>query len=288
MAWGGLPRRRLDQVRQPMGGGPLGPGTPNTFIGRIVVVYGPAGAVTGVFVYAPGTTPKLGNPPVAWMTESAKDPYGNAVPDPTIGTQNPAAGSARLNGASVLVTYTPDGPNVAPGAMSQVPSGVLNFNSGGQTLADPQGTLFVFSKNSGGIGAPGACFDIAQGLYGTSPVGGPQTWQNMILINGWAGNAAFGAAQYRPVGSPPNSLEVTGAISAAAAANAIFWQIPAIYGTPKAAGGRPCGTNTGNNAAASVAQVRWDTLGNLSVASNAALPNGATYFFGFTLPLDAG
>jgi hypothetical protein len=288
MAWGGLPRRRLDQVRQPMGGGPLGPGTPNTFVGRIVVVYGPTGAVTGVFVYAPGTTPKLGNPPVAWMTESAKDPYGNAVPDPVIGTQD-ATGNARLNGSAVLVTDTSGGPGAVPGGMSQTPAGVLNLTSGAQALVgDAQATLFVFSKNAGGLGAPGASLDIQMGLYGSSPTGGPQSWQNMALINGWASNAGFGVAQFRPLASPPNSLEVTGAISAAAAASAVFWQIPALYGTPKTAGGRPCGTNTGNNGAASVAQVRWDTLGNLSVASNAALPNGATYFFGFTLPLDAG
>lgn len=47
--------------------------------GRLVIVSGPAGAVVGMFVYAPGTTPGAGNPPVISITESATDPFGNAV-----------------------------------------------------------------------------------------------------------------------------------------------------------------------------------------------------------------
>jgi hypothetical protein len=45
-----------------------------------VIVVGPAGTVTGVFVYAPGTTPGPGNFPTAWMTTATTDPFGNVLP----------------------------------------------------------------------------------------------------------------------------------------------------------------------------------------------------------------
>lgn len=281
--------RRITDAPAAAGGLGVQPGTSSAVvIASTVIIFGPSGTPTGLFVYKPGTRPGPGNPPVAWVTENATDPYGNAVPDPVIGTQDPTTGSARLNGANVLLTYTPGGAGVAPAALSQVPAGVLALQSGGTSLADGQGVLNVFSVAAGLLGAPGAVFNTGQYLYGADPASGaPTSWAGMTLLNSWANNASFGAARYRPLGSPPNSIEVTGALSAAAATNAIFWQIPAIYQRPNSAGGRPCHTNTGNSAATSVAGIRWDTLGNLSVASNAALPNGATYFFGFTIPLDA-
>lgn len=243
------------------------------------------GAPDALYVY--NGIPGPGNL-IAWIVShvGAVDPYGNAVPGPVIGTQNLAGDSARLNGAALGLAAA--GASVAPASVSQVPAGVLNISSGGTTLADAAATLFVFSKNTSGlIAAPGAALDVGMSLYGSAPTGGPQSWQLMTLINGWANNAGFGRAYYRPVGSPPNSLEVTGAIAATAAANAVFWIIPAAYGTPVSAGGRALHTNTGNFGAAAVAGIRWDTSGNVSVASNAALPNGATYFFGGTIPLDA-
>lgn len=44
-----------------------------------VIVSGPSGTPVGVFVYQPGTTPALGNPPIASMTAATADPFGNAV-----------------------------------------------------------------------------------------------------------------------------------------------------------------------------------------------------------------
>jgi len=244
------------------------------------------GAPDSLFVYN-------GNPGpgdlIAWIVSHAgeTDPYGNAVPGPVIGTQDPATGaSARLNG-SALVLSADGGGVTAPGAVSQTPAGVVDISSGGTSLADAQGTLFVFSKAAGGLGAPGAALDVGMGFYGSSPTGGPQSWQLMTLANGWGNNASFGRAYYRPVGSPPNSLEITGAITGNAAVNAVFWIIPAIYGTPASAGGRADGTNAGNSGSAAVTNMRWDTAGNVSIANSAALPVAATFFIGGTIPLDA-
>lgn len=46
---------------------------------RIVIISGPHGAITGLFVYAAGTTPGPGNPPELSITEAATDPFGNTV-----------------------------------------------------------------------------------------------------------------------------------------------------------------------------------------------------------------
>lgn len=71
-------------------------GSVNIFRGRLVIVFGPAGTVSGIFVYAPGTTPGPGNTPIVSITNSTVDPYGNTV-QPTIqitGTGTLNVGSA--------------------------------------------------------------------------------------------------------------------------------------------------------------------------------------------------
>lgn len=54
----------------------LAPGQGNVTRARVVIVSGPSG---GVFVYAPGTVPGPGNPPIASMTAGTTDPFGNPV-----------------------------------------------------------------------------------------------------------------------------------------------------------------------------------------------------------------
>lgn len=56
------------------------PGVTGQFFGFIVIVYGPTGTPSGVFVYQPGTTPALGNPPVIAATSSTTDLFGNPLP----------------------------------------------------------------------------------------------------------------------------------------------------------------------------------------------------------------
>lgn len=71
-------------------------GSVNIFRGRLVIVFGPAGTVSGIFVYQQGTTPGPGNTPIVAITNSTTDPYGNTV-QPTIqitGTGTLNVGSA--------------------------------------------------------------------------------------------------------------------------------------------------------------------------------------------------
>ena len=75
---GGLPPRRIDQQNSPPPAG-ISAGNSNIVRAREVIVFGPSGAVVGIFFYAPGTTPMFGNPPIASLTTSTVDPYGNPV-----------------------------------------------------------------------------------------------------------------------------------------------------------------------------------------------------------------
>lgn len=63
---------------------------------QIVIVSGPTGVVSGVFVYEPGTTPAAGNPPIAGLTASSTDPYGNAIPHPGLFAQTQGGNSFYL------------------------------------------------------------------------------------------------------------------------------------------------------------------------------------------------
>lgn len=70
-------------------------GARNVVRARQVIVSGPAGTVTGVFVYATGAVPGAGTGPVVAITNQSKDPFGNSV--------NPGDSVA---GASMIVLGT--------------------------------------------------------------------------------------------------------------------------------------------------------------------------------------
>jgi hypothetical protein len=74
---GGLPPRRPDQYTAPGGAPAMLPAPSQVTFAREVIVYGPAGAVSGVFVYS-GATPALGDL-IASVSNSAADRYGNTV-----------------------------------------------------------------------------------------------------------------------------------------------------------------------------------------------------------------
>lgn len=75
MAWGGLPRRRLDQFRRPAEGA-MAAASPSVIRARQVIVYGPNGS--GIFVYS--GTPAHGNLIYSIAAAGGTDPYGNAYP----------------------------------------------------------------------------------------------------------------------------------------------------------------------------------------------------------------
>ena len=294
---------------------PIGvqPGSPGITIAHIIIVTGPGG---GVFIYAAGTQPGPGNPPVAWISNGTTDPYGNALPE---GAQMGLAGSGTFAAGTTLITpsgtYTYD-PSIAAenllssdtavdgtsptgdttyaglaaygsaGALVRLLQGRIVFDTGDTAYMTLSGTNLTIRAVTESLLLDLPVQDIFALKPGTSAT--EDDWQSPApaLLNSWANNASFGSFNYRKVSSPADSVEITGAISAAAATSATFFTLPSGY-VPAHAGGRPCHTNTGNAGASAVAGIRWDASGNLSVASNAALPNGATYLFGFTIPLGA-
>jgi hypothetical protein len=140
-----------DKLRRPLNAPPavtpapgVQPGSTGVEFARIVIVFGPAGGQpVGVFVYAQGTTPGPGNPPVLSMTLASKDPYGNAI-DPGLTAADPLGHAVSLiggliqfsNGAQILETGT-GALSLAPVAGEPVfiPDGPLTADGG--TAADP-------------------------------------------------------------------------------------------------------------------------------------------------------
>ena len=125
---------RGDGLRRPVNapaGGAIGYGVqPGTSSGiqfaRTVIVFGPTGTPVGVFVYATGTTPQLGNMPVAWLSAALVDPFGNVLP-----TQ---AGAANFYISNILEMVYPVSVPAAPS------NGIVEFvNNTDNTLSYENG-----------------------------------------------------------------------------------------------------------------------------------------------------
>ncbi len=99
-------------------------GSVNIFRGRLVIVFGPAGTVSGIFVYKQGTTPGLGNTPIVAITNSTTDPYGNTV-QPTI----------QITGTGTLNVGSAPNPQVQLRTSAGV-SGVVDFLLNSATFTD--------------------------------------------------------------------------------------------------------------------------------------------------------
>lgn len=142
----------------PMPPGYVPPGLPDTaagstniFRGRLVLVFGPAGTVSGIFVYQQGTTPGPGNTPIVSITNSTTDPFGNPV-QPTIqitGTGTLEVGSApntqvqlrTSSGVSGLLAFLF---NNAAFSDSQVIAGIVGGTFAALSIQGPASTVVGF------------------------------------------------------------------------------------------------------------------------------------------------
>ena len=99
-----VPPLNAPPAGQPLPG--VQPGTQNSIVlANIVIIFGPTGAATGLFVYQPGTTPGAGNPPIAWITANTVDPYGNTLQPGVMLAQ--AASSGKAQGGLIWNSATP-------------------------------------------------------------------------------------------------------------------------------------------------------------------------------------
>jgi hypothetical protein len=135
--------------QRPQGQG-VAPGSQTGVIrGRVVIVSGPTGAVVGVFVYAAGTTPALGNPPIVAITNQTLDPFGNSVqPADSLATSAEfivlgAAGSyfqvAAQSGLASALLGTGDGSETSPGILDAT---VIGSGSSRQLATEIQSPNF--------------------------------------------------------------------------------------------------------------------------------------------------
>jgi hypothetical protein len=305
-------------------GGQLTPGvqpgvTPGIVLAQYVIVFGTAG---GVFVYS--GTPGPGNPPIAWLSSATADPYGNTLTpadNVVIGAGQDGSPQVVLessSGAGEIAFPLPGNwvnfPNMFGSVLGS--GGLLSINGPTDTTVDDQAFIGIasaaagFSGGSAGFlnyldanggdntialwGDGGLLVNVAANVFGVKPGTGTsatnpaaqESWHAMTpLLNSWANVAGFASAQYRKVASPVNSVEIIGAINAAAATAAGFFTLPAGY--------RPAHNvpvcSMGANASVPSGLSPWiecTTAGALSVQNTGALGAWESFFHGF-IPLDA-
>lgn len=118
-------------------------GTVNIFRGRLVIVFGPSGAVNGVFIYNPGTTPGAGNGPVLSGTESGTDPYTNAVQAGWVAYSSPGSGTwAALAGGALRLNFPA---MFSAGTVTEPAAGELQIASGSVNFGDSPAVINAIS-----------------------------------------------------------------------------------------------------------------------------------------------
>lgn len=280
-----------------------GPMSFNDIVANTVVVAGTAG---GLFVYQ--GEPNAGNNPIAWSAPPGTtiDPYGNPLPfNGGFITELLGVVAALFEGSvqffqanqipnnKAQVFFGGAGPtsqslDLTSGNVSTDIPAILNLNSDNtlsQILAGA-GQLLVTPNVLGAVSSDAlevqgnATF---QGDLRFSTPSGVTNWTNIPLVNGWVNGAGNVVARYQRVSSPPNSVEIIGAISSAAATNIKFGSIPF---TPNSQQGIGAGAS-GNVAANMAPYVQCDTAGNLTMNSVNALPGNGNFRFHGTISLDA-
>lgn len=145
----GLPPPRPDQGFAPAGT-PMAPGSQSVVKARQVIVFGPTGAIVGFFMYAAGTTPGAGNPPVVSITRSSTDPFGNPV-DPDVVAYGSGGAFVELTQGQIVFQAATGQSGPALITAGNTP-GFLDFNSGLATGFDNAAELTLLSSQAGGVG----------------------------------------------------------------------------------------------------------------------------------------
>lgn len=113
---------------------------------RLVIVSGPSGAVEGIFIYQPGTTPGAGNGPVLSGTESTKDPFGNTVQQGWVSYNSPGSSSwAQLISGLLQLNFAGA---FSPGTVFEAAKGNIQMTSGQVAVADNPAGVFALSAQA--------------------------------------------------------------------------------------------------------------------------------------------
>ena len=203
---------------------------------------------------------------------------GLSVTDQTNPATSPAGVGAHVGGA---------------GALS--PGGLAFLTSGQGPVTDVAGSVVVQSQTTSGVtngtvALNGGSTTVTGKLTATSgtpsnlSVISTDTWHAMTLANGWANTAGNVTAQYRLLASPPNSVEIIGAILATGATSTTFFTLPAGY-QPATQQAIPAGA-TGGQVAGTTPFVQCSTAGVLTL-QHGTIGAVDTYVFHGTISLDA-
>jgi hypothetical protein len=220
-----------DKLRRPLNAPPGITPTPGVqpgvnqgvVIATRVIVVGPAGTVTGVFVYAPGTTPGPGNFPTAWMTTATTDPFGNVLPvAAVIGTTSiyAADGVFFSTGGAAGAAVVPNGSggvNIQTTGGQYVDITTGPFASVAGTAADPT----IITTDTWHTPALGADFGYQSGAAKLSyqlGIDNRVKLDGVVALSAGFANPLFTIpAAYRPPGLVGFSVGVFGAVVATGA-----------------------------------------------------------------------
>ena len=184
---GGQPPPRPDQQYQGSQGGAVAAGSTNVVRAREVIVSGPTGAVVGVFVYAAGTTPGLGNEPVGSMTNQTSDPFGNPTEPGTTGyaviASGAAAGTYAMQLGQVTVFGTPAPglfiTNLNPAVAAAIPPSVV-------ALSKSSGCELVLGSGASAGGSTEAAVVVQDSTFSGQPAGVVNIVASQLQVNGVA------------------------------------------------------------------------------------------------------
>lgn len=200
---GGLPPPRPDQAFSDPGAA-MAPGAQAGVVrARQVIVYGPTGAVVGVFVYAAGTTPGPGNGPVDSITRAADDPFGNAVqPDFTAY----GSGGAYAQLTEGVLQFLAAAGQFSPGIVGTFNvAGQCGLSSGEVSSGDnPANVLALSADANGGISQVSLQAQLVVITGNVTINGSPNTGTSGLAngqISGTSGAASAGTAHTHGPGS---------------------------------------------------------------------------------------
>lgn len=147
----GLPEPRPDQQYQTSGAA-MAPGSQTPVVrARQVIIFGPSGPVVGLFVYAVGTTPGPGNPPVDSITRSGSDPFGNSgLPNDFVAY---GSGGAYVQMTSGELNFVGSSGQASPAQVrTENLAGFLDLISGQVGGGDAEAEVTLQSASASGIG----------------------------------------------------------------------------------------------------------------------------------------
>jgi len=279
-----------------------GPATYQNIIANTVVV---SGANGGTFVYA--GVPGPGNPPLAWMADSATDPYGNALPSKVGVSQagdfkaTDTAGDYVQLSAAQINLFLAGGSTLTP----------ANINGGAGLLSLLSGTRPGGGEGGGGVRIMSQLAAIANGYAGTTPVVdfsgsailavpgqnlgqwkafkpgsvvNPETWNDLGTLTGYTVNVA----RYRL--SPDNGevefdINLTGT-GANGTLVAFSTTLASPYLPTPNSKTYPLTTNLAIASMTTLPRVGITTGGTVQVAGTANIANTIVYSGGFFMPTD--